>query len=321
MITALLLAAIDQAATFSFTTSPVTGIGEEVGVCRRDPSDVIKLGGKYYVFYSKVTNDKPIYPSGYAADVWYAKSEDEGHSWTEMGEAVRRGEFGAWDWHGVFTPNVIQDPSGDLWVYYTGVGSTFDNKGNDYNRWNRTAIGVCKVRLDDDGVITSNERVSKDKPVLLPSEPETANFDSFRVDDAVLVFRENQYWMYFKGRAYERTPGQTKMGVAVADHPAGPWTKMNDGQDIQPEGHEVMAWPENGGIVSVVSNVGRGIYFAQDGLQMTKTTIQMEGRINAPGAYRPDLVNHGSKEEVTWGISMAHTGHPYLMRWSLERRQ
>jgi hypothetical protein len=111
------------------------------------------------------------------------------------------------------------------------------------------------------------------------------------------------------------------MGVATAEHPAGPWTKMNGGQDIQPEGHEVMAWPENGGMISVVSNVGRGIYFAQDGLQMTKTSIKMEGRINAPGAYRPDLVHHGSTEPVTWGISMAHTGHPYLMRWTLERRQ
>ena len=78
-----------------FDYEKVTGIGQEEGVCRRDPSDVIKVGDTWYVWYSKVTSDAPMYPSGYHATVWYATSTDEGHTWTERGEAVGGGKWNA----------------------------------------------------------------------------------------------------------------------------------------------------------------------------------------------------------------------------------
>jgi len=69
-----------------------TAIGPEKGVTRRDPSDVILLGGVYYVWYSKVCRGPGVwgYPSGYSADVYYATSPD-GRRWTEQGMAVGRG--------------------------------------------------------------------------------------------------------------------------------------------------------------------------------------------------------------------------------------
>lgn len=82
-----------------FKFSEVAGIGFEEGVTRRDPSDVIIVGGTYYVYYTKVPNAEPKYwGAGYwGASVWCAMSEDEGFSWTEVGEMLSVGEKGKWD--------------------------------------------------------------------------------------------------------------------------------------------------------------------------------------------------------------------------------
>jgi hypothetical protein len=71
--------------TLQATYSAATGIGAEAGVMRRDPSDIIKVGDLYYVWYSKGS----IAP-GYDATVWYATSPD-GHQWTEKGMALASG--------------------------------------------------------------------------------------------------------------------------------------------------------------------------------------------------------------------------------------
>jgi len=43
----------EELPTVSFPKSTMTGIGEEEGVMRRDPSDVIKVGDLFYVWYTK----------------------------------------------------------------------------------------------------------------------------------------------------------------------------------------------------------------------------------------------------------------------------
>ena len=83
------------------TYSDTQGIGEEKGVMRRDPSDIITVGDLYYVWYSK----GKIAP-GYDATVWYATSPD-GHKWTEKGMALDKGEAGTWEGASVFTPNIL----------------------------------------------------------------------------------------------------------------------------------------------------------------------------------------------------------------------
>ena len=106
-----------------FEYEEITGIGYEKEVSRRDPSDVIKVGDKYYVWYTKIpsmTNGKktPLYPSGYYGTIWYASSSNGGHSWQEQGEALGLGEKGAFDSHAVFTPNILVD-NGKYYLFYT----------------------------------------------------------------------------------------------------------------------------------------------------------------------------------------------------------
>src|SRR5512144_1600103 len=63
-----------------FRYSPADGLGPEADVMRRDPSDVIRVGDLYYVWYSK---GKVAH--GYDATVWYATSRN-GHAWIEKRE-------------------------------------------------------------------------------------------------------------------------------------------------------------------------------------------------------------------------------------------
>jgi beta-xylosidase len=98
--------------TVTVTHSDAGGIGAEKGVMRRDPSDIIKVGDHYYVWYSKGT----ISP-GYDATVWYATSRD-GRTWTEKGMALPKGEPGSWEAASVFTPNILV-AEGRYWLFYT----------------------------------------------------------------------------------------------------------------------------------------------------------------------------------------------------------
>jgi len=104
-----------------FRNQQITGIG------RRDPSDVIKVGGNYYVYYTKVLKGAPLYPSGYHGSVWAAVSEDAGKSWRELGEAIPTGSAGSFDSTSTFTPNILKWKE-RFYLYYTAGGDNFSNK-------------------------------------------------------------------------------------------------------------------------------------------------------------------------------------------------
>ncbi|NQU21220.1 MAG: hypothetical protein HQ567_08055 [Candidatus Nealsonbacteria bacterium] len=80
-----------------FQFQPARGIGRERDVTRRDVSDVIQVGDVYYIWYSKVDHGKlgpelrRLKHTGYVATIWYAVSNDEGHSWEEKGQGIRWG--------------------------------------------------------------------------------------------------------------------------------------------------------------------------------------------------------------------------------------
>lgn len=306
-------AAVAQEVELRFTVTEVTGVGQEAGVNRRDPSDLLRIGPRYYLFYTRLTQGAPVYPQGYAGTIYYATSEDEGHTWTERGEVLGRGAEGAFDTFGVFTPNVVRGFDGRTYLYYTGVGDGFDNQ--DQTDKNRTTLGVAELRFEEDGRIVGARRLNGGKPILEPSASTSGRFDAFRVDDAALVLRDGAYWLYYKGRGWTGGPAGTKMGVAVAEEPAGPFVKQNEGRAVQPEGHEVLVWKQGSGVCSLVTSAGRGLYCASDGIHFTKVADDFAGALNAPGAYRSDLADPGVSGAPRWGIAMVHAKDPYLVRW------
>ncbi|WP_231616005.1 family 43 glycosylhydrolase [Novipirellula artificiosorum] len=291
--------------TLTAVFSDAEGIGAEQGVMRRDPSDIIKVGELYYVWYSKGT-----IPSGYDATVWYATSTD-GQHWTEKGMALAKGEPGSWEGASVFTPNILV-AEGRYWLFYTGTSKPF---GKAFNPDSKIGIAVS------DSPEGPWERLASN-PALTNSENLEA-FDSHLVDDACLIVRDGKYWFYYKGRQLGKGPGQTKMGVAMADQPQGPYRK-HEGNPIIQGNHEVLIWPQGMGVAAMIGTTGpkditRSIVYAEDGLHFSKTHSVLNVP-HAAGAYRPEaFTDRGTGERIEWGVHIGNMPKflPFIQRFDL----
>ena len=294
-----------------FKYSEITGIGHEHGITRRDPSDIIKVGDTWFVYYTKVIGKSP----GYWGTIWYATSGDEGRTWKEQGEALGIGEPGTFDSFGTFTPNIYQK-NHKYYLFFTGVkptqgrmdGSFENNSFNDI-----TAIGLATSEYPNGPF----KRISY-FPVLEIS-PDSVQFDSYRVDDAAILERNGKILLYYKGRSKEhgiQGPAQTKMSVAVADNPAGPFKKHP--YPVLPDSHEVLVWHEGKGVAALAS-ISSTIEYATDGFDFMSNPLHLEvqNRPNAPGLFRPEISNPEiPDQQFKWGISMIHNGSEcYLVRF------
>ena len=291
--------------TLKATYSEAKGIGVEAGVMRRDPSDIIKVDDLYYVWYSK----GKIAP-GYDATVWYATSPD-GHTWTEQGMALAKGKPGGWDGASVFTPNILV-AEGRYWLFYTGTSRKF---GKPFNPDSKIGIAVSD---SPDGPW---ERLATN-PALRNSDA-AEDFDSHLVDDACLIVRDGKYWFYYKGRQLGKSPAQTKLGVAIADRPQGPYVK-HEGNPVIRGNHEVLVWPQGKGVAAMIGTTGpkeitRSIMYAEDGLHFSKTHNILYVP-TAAGAYRTEaFTDSGIGKRIEWGV---HIGKqrgslPFIQRFDL----
>lgn len=286
--------------TFTYTTA----LPYEAGVTRRDPSDVIRCNGLYYLWYTKVSADGN---AGYPGDIFCATSED-GHRFTERGLAIGKGSKGKWDGHGVFTPNIL------IWkqkyfLYYTAVSNPFDPLNSP------TAIGMAEADSPD-----GPWKKFKGNPVLKADTAHPKAFDSMRVDDSDFVVRGNKIMFYYKGRCILDGPQgwrNTHMGVAIAADPSGPFVKNPANPLLR--GHEVLVWPQGHGVGTMVTNLGRkGIYYAADGLHF-KWSNRIANGPAAPGIYRADNFKPNLNAPMPqWGISMGFKNHEvYLKRFDI----
>ncbi len=272
------------------TRLAVEGIGADPSVMRRDPSDIIKVDDLYYVWYSK----GKISP-GYDATVWYATSTD-GHKWTEKGMALAKGKPGSWEGASVFTPNILV-AEGRYWLFYTGTSRKYEQGFIPDSK-----IGIAV----SDSPAGPWERLATN-PALKNSDSRD-DFDSHLVDDACLIVREGKYWVYYKGRQLGKSPRQTQMGLAIADHPQGPYVK-HQSNPVIPGNHEVLVWPQGNGVAAMIGTTGpkeimNSILYAEDGIQFSKTHNVTNGPW-AGGAYRPEAFTQSGKGELPeWGVEI-----------------
>lgn len=272
-----------------------TNFLSEPNVMRRDPSDVICSGDKYYVWYTKIDSDKPGYPGGWCGSVWYATSTD-GYEWKEEGFALGAGSEHDWDGAGVYTPNIL--PYGNkYYLAYTAMPAPFIRKRS------QAAIGIA-VSESPDGPW----KKLRNNPVIAPGDSLDAS-DGFLVDDTVFVLNNNKIWLYHKGfpkivdekgRAL-RAPGRnTFLLAATADKPEGPYTKE---PTILHRGHEAVVWKDRDGIGSL--GIGWGpsrFYFSRDGIHFK--ALNALNPPKAAGIYRTDFDKGSEGARPTWGISM-----------------
>ncbi len=116
---------------------------------------------------------------------------------------------------------------------------------------------------------------------------------------------------------------QTKLGVAVADRPQGPYVKQ-EGNPVIPGNHEVLVWPQGKGVAAMIGTTGpkeitRSIMYAEDGLHFSKTHCILNVP-TAGGAYRPEaFTDSGTGKRIEWGV---HIGNqkgslPFIQRFNL----
>lgn len=304
LVVALLVstAAADDVVEVRF--SPAEGLGPEPGVMRRDPSDVIRVGDLYYLWYTKGKLHH-----GYDATIFWATSAD-GKRWTERGEALARGEKGAWDEQSVFTPNILA-ADGKYWLFYTAVPKPFFNEGPNITK---TAVGVAVAEKPE-----GPWRRIAANPILRATD-DPRQFDSMRVDDACLIVRDGKYLLYYKGRQWDNTPGNTRMGLAVAERPEGPYVR-HPGNPIVAGGHEVLVWPVGSRVVAMINigprGIARTLQISDDGRKFRRW-FDLPRVPSAAGAYRPRaFTDDGRGEMIEWGISIGRKkgSLPFLERF------
>ena len=301
---------------FRYSLAP--GLGYERGVVRRDPSCVIQAGGAYHVWYTRAAH--PCVPVGHEratatlpampwdlADVWHATSSD-GLTWQEQGPAVERGPAGSYDERSVFTPDAMAHDGRYYLVYQVTRAPSYRCTPESIAiAWSDSPFGPWTK--SDSPVVEPDPSGEVDEK----SHPEQATaqgaFDSLRVHDPALLFRDDKYWLYYKGEGIGHSNMESKWGVAIADEPLGPYEK-SPLNPITNSGHEVLVWPHAGGVGALLTRCGpekNTIQFAADGLNFqVKSTI-----ISPPQAAGALRVAADDDEHplsgLSWGLSHVTT--------------
>jgi len=281
--------------TPNYRVSEIDGIGAEAGVERQDPSNVIKDGDTFYVWYTRRRSG--VHP--YASTVYYATSKD-GRDWSEKGAALGKGTADAWDSFGVITPYVAVF-DGKFYLYYTGTHAPDGFRSRGPNGTLRH-IGVAIADRPD-----GPWKRFADNPVLSPGQRGT--WDELLVDDAHLIKRGGKYWFYFKGGHGTIRPDATQWGVAIGDSPNGPFIKHEANPLIG--GHTVCLWPHGRGIAALIDSAGserHTVQWSTDGIHFTRAAKTEQPVLTGCGPFDPDaFTDDGWGDGVTWGVGQRRT--------------
>ena len=174
-----------------------------------------------------------------------------------------RARPGSWEGASVFTPNILV-AEGRYWLFYTGTSRPYKRPFNPDSK-----IGIA-VSDSPDGPW---ERLTTNPALTNSDNPD--DFDSHLIDDACLIVRDGKYWLYYKGRQLGKSPGQTQMGLAIAEKPEGPYVK-HEANPVIPGNHEVLVWPQGTGVAAMIGSTGpkqitNSILYAEDGVNFKKT--------------------------------------------------
>lgn len=274
--------------------------GGDGTVSRRDPSKVLRINDKYYVWYTK--RDTPTPPQGAAkctdtipstdwdlCEIWYATSDD-GFTWREQGVAVPRPPKPQVGWRSVATPDVLAW-KGKYYLYYQGFMEASGTKGDH-----------CPVAMSyadsPDGPWTAHGDVVV--PNGAPGE-----WDQFSIHDPYPLVYKGRIYLYYKAAFGDRPEYLVANGLAMADDPHGPFEK-HPLNPLMNSGHETAYFPFKEGIVSFATtngNESNTIQYAPDGINFQIAAVTSLMPI-ASGPHVPDAFDsNGNGRGITWGLS------------------
>lgn len=314
---------------------PLKGdLAYEEGVVRRDPSAIIKVNGKFFVWYTKsigktqgfagdMENDK-VFPWD-RSDIWYATSVD-GWTWKEEGLAVGRGAKGSYDDRSIFTSEIMVH-DGKYYLCYQTVESVYNVRvqekvglawaNSPHGPWKKLDAPIVAPATNGVWAGTEDNRFNVEKK---------GDFDSHKTHDPCIVPFKGKFYLYYKGEQMgeEITFGgrQIRHGVAIADNPLGPYVK-SPYNPISNSGHEICVWPYKGGIASLITTDGpekNTIQWAPDGINFEIMSV-IKDAPHAIGLNRT-LDNEKEPTEILrWGLTHIYNNYNYqsIMRFSSRR--
>lgn len=286
-------------------------------ITRRDPSKVIFQDGKYYVWYTRRETELP--PQGPEkctdtipardwdlCEIWYATSAD-GFTWEEQGVAIPRADYPNPGWRSVATTDILEW-EGKYYLYYQAFSIHPSSRGDD------CPVAVSFADSPDGPWTPANQ-------VVIPNGTQD-EWDGFSIHDPYPLVYRGKIYLYYKSD-FDGDPRWVRMnGLAIAEHPLGPFQKHPLNPVIN-SGHETTMFPFMEGIAAIVSRDGNEhftIQYAADGVNFEVKAITELNPL-AAGPFVPDAFTDTKYGKgITWGIchNTRLKGHSILMRFDCD---
>lgn len=270
-------------------------------VSRRDPSKIIKVNNKYYVWYTKRQTKCPPIGADKASqcddsipstdwdlsEIWYATSND-GFEWKERGVAVKRPEKPNVGYRSVSTPDILVWKN-KYYLYYQSFSEPSGLKG-DY----------CPVSMSysdsPDGPWT---HLNKE---IIPNG-EKGEWDQFAIHDPYPLVHNNKIYIYYKSSFNRPDKLWIAQGLAMSDSPEGPFVK-HPLNPLLNSGHETILFPFKEGVASIQVQDGmehNTIQYAKDWVNFEIASVVYLPPI-AAGPFIPDAFRDtGNGKGIEWG--------------------
>ena len=201
----------------------------------------------------------------------------------------------------------------------------YQTVGGLYNKRVKNQIGLSWSKSPD-GPWTKSPN-----PILSPSDNgiwkgddlqdrfsiiQKGDFDSHKVHDPCILHYKGKFYLYYKGEQMGESitfgGRQIRHGVAIADHPRGPYIKSTY-NPISNSGHEICVWPFNGGIASLITTDGperNTVQWAKDGIN-----FEIMGAVkDSPKAIGLNRTVESEKEPLEvlgWGLTHEYKNYNY----------
>lgn len=270
-------------------------------ISRRDPSKVIFANGKYYVWYTH--RETPTSPKGAdnstdtipsadwdLADIYYATSED-GFTWEEQGVAVPRPPKPQPGWRSVTTTDILFW-EGKYYLYYQAFMEASGKRGDD------CPVAVSWADSPDGPWTPTNQ-------IVIPNGAK-GEWDQFSIHDPYPLVHDGKIYIYYKSDSGERGNLVRMHGLAIGEHPLGPF-KKHPLNPVLNSGHETTLFPFREGVAALVIRDGNEHYtiqYAEDWVNFEIAAITSEFMPNAGGPFVPDaFTDTDYGRGITWGLS------------------
>lgn len=287
----------------NFKYTPLQGFELKPEISRRDPSKILKIDGVYHVWYT-YRNSEAV-PAGPKAatdtipsfdwdlsEIWHATSKD-GILWEEQGPAVKRLPKPEYGWRSVTTTDILIW-EGKFYLYYQGF-----NEIPGLNSGDRAAVTVASSDSPF-GPWTPHGEVVVDFG-------DAGDWDSNAIHDPNPIIFNGKIHLYYKGSPQRGGRDGTiirAQGVAIAEHPLGPFEKSPLNPVIN-SGHETCMFPFKDGVAAIVSLDGpekNTVQYSTDGVNFEVASMIQVPPV-APGPFDADaFADNGNGRGISWGL-------------------